>query len=161
MNKQDKAIADYLASIGAQFGAALVGAIKRDKWDCDEWRAKFTKQGKELETVFYTGTGHRKSSAEMPADIARLGPRTLARVEWEKRNLKPVAPTAACVLYGLIMDGNACDYLFDDWCADYGYDTDSRKALDTYLECQAIGTKLSRFFTSEQRANIAAMLKDY
>lgn len=28
------------------------------------------------------------------------------------------------------------DEVFDEWCANFGYDTDSRKALATYLECQ-------------------------
>jgi hypothetical protein len=31
---------------------------------------------------------------------------------------------------------------FDDWCSNYGYDTDSRKALQIYMDCQEIAKKL-------------------
>lgn len=39
---------------------------------------------------------------------------------------------------------------FEDWCSGFGYSTDSRKALETYLHCQNQYASLSRLFTSEQ-----------
>lgn len=41
-------------------------------------------------------------------------------------------------------DASASERSFDDWCGDLGYDTDSRKALETYLSCQEIGQKLRK-----------------
>jgi hypothetical protein len=50
---------------------------------------------------------------------------------------KPVNPKALDVLFSLTIDASACDESFSDWCSNFGYDTDSRKALDLYLKCQA------------------------
>lgn len=48
------------------------------------------------------------------------------------------------MLYSLVMDSDACDMSFDDWCSNFGYETYSRKALDTYLECQKNALKLRK-----------------
>ena len=53
------------------------------------------------------------------------------------------------LIYCILSD--YADETFDDWCSNFGYDTDSRKALETYLECQnnwvrlrkALGSKFS------------------
>lgn len=71
---------------------------------------------------------------------------------------KPTKPALGDVLYALVLDASACEDSFEDWCSNYGYDTDSRKALDTYLDCQEnahrlrkagihIGDELSEFFS--------------
>jgi hypothetical protein len=39
---------------------------------------------------------------------------------------------------------------FEDWCGEFGYDTDSRKALDTFLKCQKISADINRFFTIDE-----------
>lgn len=59
-------------------------------------------------------------------------------------NGRPKPPTLDDVLYALVSDAEACDMSFDDWCSSFGYDTDSRKALDTYLACQRNATKLRK-----------------
>jgi hypothetical protein len=45
---------------------------------------------------------------------------------------EPEPPTAAEVLDSLASDASGADQNFEDWCADFGYDTDSRKAERTY-----------------------------
>jgi len=56
-------------------------------------------------------------------------------------------PTPEDVLECLASDSasieNARD--FDDWCSEFGYDTDSRKAERTYNVCQTQAGKLKRF----------------
>jgi hypothetical protein len=47
---------------------------------------------------------------------------------------EPVA--AADVLDSLAHDASSADQSFGDWCGDYGYDTDSRKAERTYNACR-------------------------
>ena len=163
----EQTFADYLAAHGVTFTAALVGETNRDGWTCDEWRVRLDRRvdpgakPRTLETDYFTGTGHRKSKRPMPADISRLRPTILARVDWEKANLRPVAPAAAGVLHSLLLDAGADGESFGDWCANYGYDTDSRKALSTYLACQETAEKLRAFFTSAERAELAALLEDY
>lgn len=52
-------------------------------------------------------------------------------------------PSAADVLYTLVSDAGALDHpTFEDWAAELGYDTDSRKAEATYRACLEIGLKL-------------------
>lgn len=41
-------------------------------------------------------------------------------------------PTVADVVECLISDASGADQSFEDWCSDYGYDTDSRKDEATY-----------------------------
>jgi hypothetical protein len=60
-----------------------------------------------------------------------------------------------------LLDSSAADSSFDDWCADYGYDTDSRKALESYLECQQTSIKLRKVFTNSQLETLQTMLEDY
>lgn len=56
-------------------------------------------------------------------------------------------PTADDVLHCLASDSagieNARD--FEDWCADYGYDSDSRSAERTYKACQRQAIRLEKF----------------
>lgn len=45
-------------------------------------------------------------------------------------------PALRDVLDSLRSDAQGLDQSFDCWARDFGYDTDSRKALDIYLTCQ-------------------------
>lgn len=66
------------------------------------------------------------------------------RVPFSQGSAHTVAPTAADVLDCLASDAasveNARD--FADWCGDYGYDVDSRKAHKTYTICVRQAAKL-------------------
>jgi hypothetical protein len=44
-------------------------------------------------------------------------------------------PTAYDLLYSLQLDCASGDRSFADWCADFGYDSDSIKALNVYQAC--------------------------
>lgn len=166
LNPQDKAVADYLATIGVTFTAALVGATERDGWECDEWRVKLVKRAQsggkmaELATAYYTGTGHRASKAPMPHSV-KINPHSLHAEGWRAQNLRPVTPTAASVLHGLLLDASSADANFLDWCGDFGYDTDSRKALTVYEACCSTRADVHNLFTRDERAALATMLEDY
>lgn len=57
-------------------------------------------------------------------------------------------PGVADVLSCLISDGesvaNAGGNTFEAWCADFGYDADSRRAERTFKACAALGQKVRR-----------------
>ena len=146
MNEQDKKAAEYLAAQGVTFSARLLGETNRDGWTCDEWRVAFKRNSALIETAYYTGTGHRAKPAK--------------RTSWDNAP-RPVAPTAGSVLYSLLLDASGADENFHDWCANYGYDTDSRKALATYEACCIIRADVNKFFTAAERAELAAILEDY
>lgn len=105
----------------------------------DEWECKFTFTGKprEPETFqYFRGLGLRKKG-------------------------RPTPPHAADVLYALLLDGDAAQMTFASWCDEYGYDTDSRKALTIYLACQENADKLARIFDHTTREQLREALRDY
>jgi hypothetical protein len=54
-------------------------------------------------------------------------------------------PTAASVLYCLCTDARAPEVTFEEFCGEFGYDVDSRKAEKIYLEGVAMSVKVKRF----------------
>lgn len=46
-----------------------------------------------------------------------------------------------------------CPEIFEDFCAIYGYDIDSRKAEDTFRACLPQARKLRKFFNTETMRN--------
>lgn len=148
----DETVAAYLAAQGITYAAALMGETKRDGWACDEWRVLFEKRAQsgekigDMETRFYTGLGHRAKPKR--------------RTSWTNEP-RPVAPTAASVLHSLLLDAQGAEQPFDYWAADYGYDTDSIKALNTYNACCEIRRQVNTFFTHDEREQLRAMLENY
>ena len=84
-------------------------------WWHDAWTITLRHQGRKLETPFKMGRGHHGTP-----------------------------PTLAVVLSCLRLDAQSADQTFEDWCADFGYDDDSREAERTYKACCAMDKKLRR-----------------
>ncbi len=59
-------------------------------------------------------------------------------------NWKPTPPTAADVLHSLILDANARDETFPEWCDSFGHSDDSIKAKATYDACILSGIQITR-----------------
>lgn len=176
------AVTAILESAGFAFSVTYSGEQTRDGWQCDGWLSTFAKQTREnpakpyatYSFPYYTGLGLRtepgpKEKAEarwkVPGvtenDIKRgtiYGRRYFAEIE---KLRKPKAPHAADILYGLITDASAVDSSFINWCADYGYDSDSIKALNTYNQCCETGQKIRVMFTRDQIAALREALQDY
>lgn len=162
INPIETEIAEYLTSHGVTFTATGGTATKRDEWECDHWSVSFTREGKPaLTTDYYTGIGHRKSKYSMPIDIKRLGKNIVARVEWEKQNVKAVAPHVAGVLSSLLMEAQSGEQNFHDWCDELGYDKDSIKDQATYNACCETLNKMRSFFTGTERQEMQDILQDY
>jgi len=64
------------------------------------------------------------------------------------------APTAYDVLACISGDVN-CPDTFEDFCGEYGYDLDSRKAFATFKRCATFAERLQAFFTEEEREALA------
>lgn len=63
------------------------------------------------------------------------------------------SPTAYNVLACISSDVH-CPASFEDFCADYGYDTDSRKAEALHRRCVEFALRLRQFFTSDELAEL-------
>lgn len=113
-------------------------------WASDHWNVTLTyhnPRGDRSYTVpkYHTGIGHRKVSREAKGYYQG--------VETARKGI-----TAKGVLECLFSDASAAFDTFDGWCSDLGYDTDSRKALETYLECQKTAVALRTLFGSDYTA---------
>ncbi|CEF89634.1 hypothetical protein [Pseudomonas phage vB_PaeM_PAO1_Ab17] len=160
----ETAVDEFLKSINVTLATVCRGERNSEGWVHDLWDVSLIRgDGRPgvLDTEFRTGVGHRRTTVPMPFDIRRLAPNILARVEWEKRYLKPVAPKAACILSNLILDCDVGGHTFEEFCCDLGYDTDSRKALDTYMACQETTSKLRRFFSQEEIETLRRLVEHY
>jgi len=51
-------------------------------------------------------------------------------------------PNINNILNAILLDGEALNESFYDWCDNLGYESDSRKALDVYESCMLNGRKL-------------------
>lgn len=60
------------------------------------------------------------------------------------------APPTDYSLLSCMASDSYCAGSFEDWCDSFGYDTDSRKALNTFLMCQKIAFNIIRFFTEAE-----------
>lgn len=174
MNDTQKAIDAYLKAEKITFATRCVGETIRDNnWRCDAWRVSFavgessdgyklpgfTGKTARFETDYFTGLGHRKQIKPMPRPPYRKN--TLAYASWEKDAFRPVQPCAANVLYSLIQDSSAIDTSFEYWCSDYGYDSDSISAFNTYQTCCKIAKEMRQVFNHVQIETLRGMLEDY
>jgi hypothetical protein len=112
-------MAQFIQTIGISMTAEYADRNPNmDSSDMDHWRCVFHKDRARMTTYFSMGRGH--SGRE---------------------------PTADQVLECLVSDASSIDNArgFDDWCSEYGYDTDSRKAEKTYAACKRATDKLRAF----------------
>ena len=138
-NKEiEQKVTDLLNANKIECKAYFLGAIKRDNWDCDSWSVTFSSPKNSAAFNFYTGTGHR-----------------------DKKTGRANAPDRAGVLHNLVIDKQLADDTFEGFCDSLGYDTDSRKALEAYLQCQKNGADLARVFGGALIAELAELLQDY
>lgn len=140
------------------------------KYPQDKWECTLHYKDKNATFEFGTGIGHRVPALGVKAE-------TLPRMQWihknsgsvvrnakeaieknmlvlAKKNGKVIGPSVADVLSCLLTDSVACEQSFEDWCSDFGADTDSRKAFNTYEVCQQNGDKIMKLLGKEIVQNL-------
>lgn len=124
-----------------------------------------------LTTPYYAGTGHatykgkplahaesrRADVVGAVAECVRLG--KPAAYPDSRQKIQPPTPGLADVLGSLCMDDPG-DSPYAEWCDDYGYDTDSRKALATYQAIQDNTTRLRRAAGSAVWASLCELARE-
>lgn len=95
-----------------------------------------------------------RDDGDWPAGSTHWRVRLTRRVNGSRRQLTTVfsqgpahcsEPTPADVLYCLVSDARAGRESFDDFCGDFGYDADSRRAEAVWRACKATTPKVDRF----------------
>lgn len=78
---------------------------------------------------------------------------------WQKN---PITPDVCSVMHCLVLDADVIDAGgFENWAADHGYDTDSRKAEATYRACLDTALKLRTGLGSDTLSALREALQDY
>lgn len=54
------------------------------------------------------------------------------------------------IVHSVVMDSHAVDYDFEEWCEEYDFDVDSRKAEKTYKACLDSARDLRNFLGDEK-----------
>lgn len=162
-------VANILAEAGIVFKVTLVGPTVWDNWECDQWAVTFSVSRAGMpkaaaETFDYrTGTGLRVDTPE--SRMAKVCLKNVSRnsIAWLDacKRMKPKTPDAADVLSSLVLDASACNESFADWCGNYGFDSDSRKAFKIYEACQENGYKLRKIFSKQTLDKLAEILQEY
>ena len=116
-------------------------------WPCDHW--VFVVEGVSFD--YYVGIGQRK---KLPGSTHNEPYNTydalMTLSTWTQDLLKKLEkvskikayPPLDDLLHCLVSDASLATETFDDWCGEFGYDTDSRRAMATYEECQKTIGKL-------------------
>ena len=120
-------------------------ATDESGWEHYAWQVNFCPPQKGIiPLLFKCGTGHV----------------TKTRAAWQTP--RPIPPKPCEVLACYCRDYRDSDCAFDSWCDEFGYDSDSRKALAIYDGCRAIGPKLQKMGLTRSQiqkfAELSAML---
>jgi hypothetical protein len=139
-------------------GLVVPSKQDKDNWVHDAWEVTLSYEGREYTTKYHTGIGHRKlakgaSTTYKGSNVGYFTRNSTVKldvVEADKCGLIVVKPpTLSDVVHSLLCDASCATSTFEEWCSDLGYDIDSRKALDTYLQCQTTSLKMRRLLSSK------------
>lgn len=152
-----------LQSYGVPFSARYSGEVTKADWGIDgkgqrvdAWRVNVGG----FETDYFSGLGNR-GPAPKPTDGGPPPRRGTLLYEQLEALREPVTPSAAGVLYGLLLDAAAGGMSFSEWCGEFDYSDDSIKALNIYKQCEETARELGKVFSGAQMAELREALQDY
>lgn len=140
-----------LATLGFKVDGPTPDVDSDDEWkrSAARWRLTLTRDGRSYSADYWTGSGivtyRRKSGRLKPTErIAynHYGPGRDAIAS-------PRPPEVTDALYSLALDASLGDQPFVDFCADLGYDTDSRSAHASWSACLEVRFALRSFFGAD------------
>lgn len=134
-----------------------VGETTRDEWKCDQWRVTLSSKAAAHSFDYFTGTGLRREVKGLGA----MHIKTWKTVGNKWVTAVPVKPKVADVLHSLILDADAANENFDDWCDNFGYSSDSIKALNTYKACLDTARALRKHLSPDALRQARELLQDY
>lgn len=170
---------EFIRRHGITFSATFAGSMKHfddDEHVRDVYDVQFTREGRKAMVIRY-GQALARSSYFIGAIIAEFhwpGSSKVALAREPARRLRKeskanihanyfvnsqmkkalarmgyvvAAPTPYDVLTGIVKYSPGS---FAEWCVEYGYDTDSRKAHDAWTRCHDEWAKVQGFFTESE-----------
>lgn len=132
-----------------------------DKWEHYLWQVTIGYNGRTFSTEYRMGTGLvdlKPISSSLSTDYAEQQAKKAGGVlrynalgRGKDAIAVPRAPTLTEVLSSLALDARLGDQLFEDFCDDLGYDSDSRKAFASYEACQRMHYELRNLFGAKHQ----------
>lgn len=167
MTEKAKAYCEQLLANGVSYSAEFVPQSQSRNKDESRpilnWRVTIAKGNAKLEADYMQGCAHIPHYSHAFAKLSVYDAAVREACETGKSRIVPAknaydaaqggravpiareipAPKFADVLYSLVSDASAIDFTgFEAWASEYGYDTDSRQAEQTYRACLDIALKL-------------------
>ena len=114
-----------------------------DSRDMDHWKVTLTRRA--IQPQYDTWKGY-KGKIKQPTIAARM---TLhfSKGYWHNGKEPDVTEVLDCLASDACGLDNSPD--FAQWCGEYGYDTDSRKALKIFKACEHSAARLRRFLGAD------------
>lgn len=111
---------------------------------CINWKVTVSKGSACLTVEYMQGAGYMPGYKPTGRKTIDDADREKAFSETGRHGLKRVLePTPTDVLHGLVLDYSAIDYAnFEEWANEYGFDSDSIKALAIYDQCISVALQL-------------------
>lgn len=135
---------------------------------CITWRVTVLRHGRAIAPAFDYSQGAAHLWDSLRSGYGAPGSNCYRAAEREACETRQVPggpeltpPTLADVMHSLLLDGSADDVTFEEWCADYGYDVDSRKAYATYEACRDTGQAFRRAFGADGVERLRELFADY
>ena len=121
-------------------------------------------RGEELKNKFHAlvTLTNAKGSITFPYSYGWAEPKKV-RKPWGYETINAIRPKLELkdVLYCLVAEADYCNYPFEEWCDSLGESTDSRKALDIYLQCQTHRHALLRMVGHDGLDELVEMYSGY
>lgn len=153
-------------------GKPNMGFPRKNHIHGDAYQCTISRPGKAPESFQYWGSFHDAERNWLIAINARMGESNRQDALLIKHGADPkraqfwTLPALRGKAAPNVTDIIACierrrpeDY--DYWCNEFGYDTDSRKALSVWEACNAQYRQMSRMFSPAELAKLDEILQDY
>ena len=171
LTKYDRQAQEFMVATGLKIGTSYCGHYKRfedAKYISSQWRIKFSREGKMEFWFDFSQSCHDSFSKTERAGFRR---KPLEPKDFHYLAIKETLETGATeyslpfTLHYETTHPSDYDILacltkydpgtFEDFCGDFGYDTDSRKAEKTYFAVQKEYQNLRGMFTGPELENMA------
>lgn len=154
-------VISVLNSAGIRFNIIAAGVgLKRDNWECDGWILQLHKNNTTQMFDYYTGMGHRTPMPK-PTDGVSMPRKGTLMYESLEKHRKPIIPEVCGIIHSLNLDSQALNESFPNWCENFGYDSDSIKALNIYNACCETAKKYFSIVDRATREALEVILADY
>ena len=179
MNDKIDNVSKVLADMGLTLESVFVpfsqSRNKAEKSPSLNWKVTLKKSGKDILTTDYmAGCGHCPSYQQG----GKFESRKQTEYECEKgikagrwsygmnriqptAKITPILPKIEDVVHSLVMDSEVLEYDFAEWCGNFGYQEDSRKAEQIYNDCMQIALKINRSLGTDGLNTLREVYQDY